>query len=62
MNTTLRHEAAIPLDDLVSVSHQRGKVVTKLVFEFADGSGAIVGAAIIGKPELFIEVYERLTP
>jgi hypothetical protein len=54
-------EAAIPLDDLVSISHQKGKVVTKMVFEFADGSGAIVDSSNIGKPELFIEAYERLS-
>ncbi len=54
-------EAAIPLDDLVSLSHEKGKVVTKLVFEFADGSGAIMDAANLGKPEQFIEAYERLS-
>ena len=53
-------EAAIPIDDVVSISHDKGKVVTKLVFEFADGSGAIMDAANIGKPAAFIEAYERL--
>lgn len=54
-------EAAIPIDDLVSVSHEKGKVLTKMVFEFADGSGAIMDASNIGKPETFIEAYERLS-
>ncbi len=54
-------EAAIPLDDLVSISHDKGKIVTKMVFEFADGSGAIMDAANLGKPERFIEAYERLS-
>ncbi len=54
-------EAEIPLDDLVSISHDKGKLVTKMVFEFADGSGAIMDAANIGKPETFIEAYERLS-
>jgi hypothetical protein len=53
-------EAAIPLDDLVSISHDKGKIVTKMVFEFADGSGAIMDASNIGKPEAFIEAYQRL--
>jgi hypothetical protein len=54
-------EAAIPLDDLVSISHETGKLVTKMVFEFSDGSGAIMDAAKIGNPEAFIEAYERLS-
>lgn len=53
-------EAAIPLDGLVSISHQKGRVVTKLVFECADGPGAIMDSSNIGKPEPFIEAYERL--
>jgi len=54
-------EAAIPLDDLVSISHDKGKIVTKMVFEFADGSGAIMDASNVGKPETFIEAYQRLS-
>ena len=53
-------ETAIPLDDLVSISHAKGKLTTKMVFEFSDGSGAIVEAAKIGNPDSFIEAYERL--
>ena len=53
-------ETAISLDDVVSISHEKGKIVTKMVFEFADGSGAIMDAANIGKPEVFIEAYQRL--
>ena len=53
-------EAAIPLDDLVSIGYEKGKVVTKMMFEFADGTGAIMDAANLGKPETFIEAYERL--
>ena len=45
----------LTLADLVSVSHNKGKMATKMVFEFSDGSGAIVEAANIGKPEVFIE-------
>ena len=54
-------EAAVPIDDLVSISHAKGKLATKMVFEFNDGSGAIVEAAKIGNPDVFIEAYERLS-
>ena len=54
-------DLAVPLDDLVSISHEKGKIVTKMVFEFSDGSGAIVEASNIGKPEDFIEAYQRLS-
>lgn len=51
----------IPLDDLVSISHEKGKIVTKMVFEFSDGSGAIVDASNIGNPDNFIETFQRLS-
>jgi len=54
-------ELAIPLDDLVSISHDKGKLATKLVFEFSDGSGAIMEGPKLGKPEEFIDAYRRLT-
>lgn len=54
-------EAAIPLDDVVSISHEKGKILTKMVFEFADGSGAVMDAANMGKPDAFIEAYQRLS-
>ena len=44
-----------------TTSRVTGLVATKMVFELSDGSGAIVEAANIGKPEVFIEVYERLS-
>jgi len=50
----------IPLDDLVSISHEKGKIVTKMVFEFSDGSGAIMEASNISNPNEFIEAYQRL--
>lgn len=53
-------DLAIPLDDLVSISHEKGKIVTKMVFEFSDGSGALVEASNVGKPEEFIDAYQRL--
>jgi hypothetical protein len=53
-------DLAIPLDDLESISHEKGKTVTKMVFEFGDGSGAIMEASNIGKPDEFIEAYQRL--
>lgn len=54
-------DLAIPLEDLVSLSHEKGKIATKMVFEFSDGSGAIVEASNIGKPEAFIAAYQRLS-
>ncbi|MCP3999045.1 MAG: hypothetical protein GY722_28880 [bacterium] len=54
-------EAALPLDDLLSISHEKGKLATKMVFEFSDGSGAVVEAAKLGNPDGFIETYERLS-
>jgi hypothetical protein len=53
-------ELAIPLDDLVSISHDKGKLATKMVFEFSDGSGAIMEAAKLTNPDSFIEAYQRL--
>jgi hypothetical protein len=54
-------EAAIPLDDVVSIAHEKGKLATKMVFEFSDGSGSIVEAAKLGNPDKFIEAYQRLS-
>lgn len=53
-------ELAIPLDDLVSISHEKGKLTTKMIFEFSDGSGAIVEAPKLTDPDTFIEAYRRL--
>ncbi|MGA9597069.1 MAG: hypothetical protein WBV06_12980 [Acidimicrobiia bacterium] len=53
-------ELAIPLDNLVSISHDKGKLATKMVFEFSDGSGAIMEAAKLADPDTFIEAYQRL--
>lgn len=51
----------VPLDALESLRHEQGKLATKMVLEFNDGSAAIVEAAKLGKPELFIETFERLS-
>jgi hypothetical protein len=53
-------DLAVPLDDLVSISHEKGKLLTKMVFEFSDGSGAIVDASNIGNPDDFIAAYQRM--
>ncbi len=54
-------DLAIPVDDLVSISHEKGKIVTKMVFEFSDGSGALMEASNIGNPDDFIAAYQRLS-
>jgi hypothetical protein len=51
---------SVPLGDLVALGHEKGKLTTKMIFEFADGSGAVVEAANIGNPAHFVEAYQRL--
>lgn len=54
-------EAAIPLDRVLAVEAEKGKLAHRLVVAFDDGSGIQVEAPKVGKPDDFVAAFARLT-
>ena len=54
-------KATMPLDRVQGMAMEKGKLAHRVVIAFDDGSGFVVEAPKVGKPDDFLGAFERLT-
>jgi hypothetical protein len=54
-------KSAVPLERVVRIQAETGKLTHRMVIGFDDGSGLVVEAPKMGKPDEFVAAFGRLT-